>query len=98
MDDRRLFTDAPAVPAANETEAALVRLWEEALQVRPVGRDDNFFELGGTSMLASRICAGVERVTGTRPSVHELFDTDTLADFALHVAAPAPGRDLVTAV
>ncbi|MEV7521232.1 phosphopantetheine-binding protein [Streptomyces sp. NPDC091371] len=97
MDDRSLFTDAPAVPAADETEAALVRLWEEALQVRPIGREDNFFELGGTSMLAVRICAGVERFTGTRPSVHELFDADTLADFALHVGAPAPGRVLVTA-
>ncbi|MEV7729420.1 phosphopantetheine-binding protein [Streptomyces sp. NPDC087917] len=97
MDDRMLFTDAPAVPAADETEAAVVRLWQEALQVRPVGREDNFFELGGTSMLAVRICAGVERFTGTRPSVHDLFDTDTLAEFAARVGSPALAPSLVPA-
>ncbi|MCB5178386.1 phosphopantetheine-binding protein [Streptomyces antimicrobicus] len=90
MDDRSLFTDAPAVPALDETEAAVVRLWEEALQVRPLGRDDNFFEMGGTSMLAVRICGGVERLLGFRPTADQVFDTDTLAEFAALVRAAAP--------
>ena len=95
MDDRNLFTDTPAVPALDATEAAVIRLWEEALQVSPIGREDNFFEMGGTSMLAVRICGGVERATGTRPSVDLVFDTDTLAEFAGLVSASA--RDGVLA-
>ncbi|MEV8319574.1 phosphopantetheine-binding protein [Streptomyces sp. NPDC059900] len=86
MDDRNLFTDCPAVPAATEAEALLVRLWEEALQVRPLGREDNFFEMGGTSMLAVRICVGVQKETGVRPGTDQVFDTETLAEFAGHVA------------
>ncbi|MER6218350.1 MULTISPECIES: phosphopantetheine-binding protein [unclassified Streptomyces] len=97
MDDRTLFTDAPAVPAGDESEAALIRIWEEALQVRPLGREDNFFEMGGTSMLAVRICGEVERLTGFRPGAGQVFDTDTLAEFAQLVSAaagpaPAPVR------
>ena len=89
MDDRMLFTDAPAVSALDETEATVVRLWEEALQVRPLGRDDNFFEMGGTSMLAVRICGGLERLLGFRPSAEQIFGTDTLAEFAALVSATA---------
>lgn len=82
MDDRSLYTPTPAAPAETKTEQLLVRLWQEVLEVSPVGREDNFFELGGTSMLAVRIAARVEAEIGQRPPLDLIFEAEMLADAA----------------
>src|SRR4029077_1868783 len=41
-------------------ETRLARIWEELLDVRPVGVTDNFFELGGDSLLGTHLFARVE--------------------------------------
>ncbi|NOX37607.1 MAG: amino acid adenylation domain-containing protein, partial [Calditrichaeota bacterium] len=43
------------VPPRDALELKLVRLWEEVLNVRPIGIRDNFFDLGGHSLLALRL-------------------------------------------
>ncbi|HKH45887.1 MAG TPA: amino acid adenylation domain-containing protein, partial [Thermoanaerobaculia bacterium] len=45
-------------------ELALVKIWEEILEPRPIGVRDDFFELGGHSLLAVQLMARIERRLG----------------------------------
>ncbi|HEV7474838.1 MAG TPA: amino acid adenylation domain-containing protein [Pyrinomonadaceae bacterium] len=45
-------------------EMRLQRLWEDVLNVRPVGITDNFFDLGGHSLLAVRMMAQLSSQLG----------------------------------
>ena len=47
---------APALPIHEQ----LVHLWEELLDVRPIGIRDNFFDLGGHSLLAANLITRIE--------------------------------------
>lgn len=49
------------------TQLRLCELWEELLEVAPVGVHDDFFDLGGDSLLAMSMMARVEEIFG--PSV-----------------------------
>jgi surfactin family lipopeptide synthetase A len=73
----------------NPTEQTLVEIWEDILQVKPVGIHDHFFELGGHSLkamlLASRVLKSLEiklpiRVVFARPTIKELANYVTGAD------------------
>jgi FkbH-like protein/non-ribosomal peptide synthase protein (TIGR01720 family) len=46
---------AEYVAPRNETEAKLVKIWEEILGVERIGIDDDFFELGGHSILILKL-------------------------------------------
>ena len=48
------------VPPRDALELKLVRLWEEVLNVRPIGIKDNFFDLGGHSLLALRLVSLIQ--------------------------------------
>lgn len=43
------------VPARNEIEQELVKIWEDIFRHKPIGIRDDFFELGGHSLLAVRL-------------------------------------------
>ncbi|HVI45038.1 MAG TPA: amino acid adenylation domain-containing protein [Chitinophaga sp.] len=45
-----IIRQADYMAPRTELEAALVRIWEEILNIRPIGIYDNFFELGGHSL------------------------------------------------
>ncbi|HXE48000.1 MAG TPA: thioesterase domain-containing protein, partial [Ramlibacter sp.] len=57
-----------ALPATIESreqlEAHLQQQWEKLFGFAPIGREDNFFELGGNSLLAARLLAQVNQLTG----------------------------------
>ncbi len=77
-------------------ELQLVRIWEEALNVRPVEVRDNFFELGGHSLIAVRVMAMVEAQLERGFSLTELFKEPTIEHLAAILrqgqghAAPTP--------
>jgi amino acid adenylation domain-containing protein len=70
------------VAPRDTTEARLARVWEEVLDVRPVGVTDNFFELGGHSILATHLFARVEKEFGKRLPLGTLFEAPTIAKLA----------------
>ena len=45
----------------NSFEAQLTLIWEEILQIRPIGINDNFFALGGHSLLAAHMFVEIEK-------------------------------------
>ncbi|WP_170229880.1 non-ribosomal peptide synthase/polyketide synthase [Polyangium fumosum] len=70
------------VAPRTETERALVALWEELLEVRPIGAHDDFFLLGGHSLLAVRLVSAVKARLGLGLTVATLFQQSTLTALA----------------
>jgi thioesterase domain-containing protein/acyl-CoA synthetase (AMP-forming)/AMP-acid ligase II/predicted O-methyltransferase YrrM/acyl carrier protein len=63
-------------------ETQLIEIWEELLDIRPLGIFDNFFELGGHSMLAVRMVAAVTERIGRSVPLTALFQEPTVAHLA----------------
>ena len=56
----------------------LARIWEEVLDVRPIGITDDFFELGGTSLLAARLVDRILDVCGQALPLATFFSGATI--------------------
>lgn len=65
-----------------ETEAKLVEIWEDLLQVRPVGVHDDFFEIGGSSLLALQLFERIETVFHVNLPLADLFRGATIEHLA----------------
>jgi len=63
-------------------ELRLTHLWEDLLNMKPIGVGDNFFEVGGHSMLAARMMAGVERLSGVKLPLNLIFQEPTIEGLA----------------
>jgi thioesterase domain-containing protein len=70
------------VPPRTTVELELVRIWEELLQVRPIGVRDDFFGIGGHSLLAVRMAAFIEKRLGSSLPLARLFTAGTIEAIA----------------
>lgn len=70
------------VAPRDELERTLAGLWEEVLNIRPIGVTDNFFELGGHSLLAVRLFALIDKRLGKRLPLAALFRGATVEGLA----------------
>jgi amino acid adenylation domain-containing protein len=70
------------VAPADELELKLTRIWEQVLNVRPIGTDENFFELGGHSLLAVRLFSEIEKAFGKNLPLATLFQAPTVRQLA----------------
>ena len=73
---------APRVPPRNPLERQLVQIWEEVLNVRPIGVTESFFDLGGHSLLAVRLLARIQRVLGPSLPLATLLQAKTIEQLA----------------
>ncbi len=85
-DKRPELSTAFALPR-NEIEKSLVGIWEEVLDVRPIGIHDRFFELGGHSLSASRVVSRIIQQFQLEIPLQSLFDSPTIADMAAVITA-----------
>lgn len=69
---------ADYAPPADDVQRQLVSIWEDVLDVQPIGIADDFFSLGGDSLGAVRILAEVERAFGRRLPQQVLFERPTI--------------------
>ena len=76
----QLGSSGSYVPPANTFERELVKLWEEILNVRPIGVTDNFFERGGHSLLVVRLLAEVEEEYRREITISSFFRKPTIRD------------------
>jgi thioester reductase-like protein len=63
----------------SDTEERLAAIWEEVLEVSPIGADDNFFELGGHSLLAIQVLSRVREIFAIELPMRSVFDRPTVA-------------------
>jgi amino acid adenylation domain-containing protein len=75
-DDRR--TVAPR----DDAERDLAAIWEEVLNVKPVGITDNFFDLGGHSFLAAVMTTKVKQKLGHELPLGALLTAPTVEQLA----------------
>ncbi|MGL5833735.1 MAG: thioesterase domain-containing protein, partial [Waterburya sp.] len=81
LDNRREQKSDLVVPR-NTLELELTQIWEEILDIQPIGIEDNFFDLGGNSLLAIRLIARVEQQYEQSFSLTQLFEAPTIAQIA----------------
>ena len=60
----------------------LMQIWEELLNVRPIGIRDNFFQKGGHSLLAAHLVNLVEQVSGKKIALATFFAGPTIEQLA----------------
>ena len=63
-------------------ENRLAAIWQELLNVHPVGLTDNFFELGGDSLLGTHLLARIEEVFAKQLPFGTLFEAPTIKNLA----------------
>jgi acyl carrier protein len=92
LDDARLVengaheTDEPSQRSGLEEK--LARIWEEMLQVGPIGIGDDFFDLGGHSLLAVRLVAKMGATLGREIRCRDLYAFPTIRQLATSLAPP----------
>lgn len=82
------------VAPRTSVERLIAAVWEEVLDVRPVGVHDDFFDLGGQSLSAARTMARVQQACGVELGLRALFDAPTVAALSALVSAAAPATGL----
>ncbi len=78
-------------------EAALIRIWCEALNLSSMSVRDNFFELGGHSLLAARIVSKVQKDFGKKVTIKDIYQAPSIREFVevLHSAPDVvAGREM----
>jgi acetyltransferase-like isoleucine patch superfamily enzyme/acyl carrier protein len=66
----------------DDLETRIAHIWEEILEVEPVGVRDSFFDLGGHSLLAMRLFARIEEAFGKDCSLATFFRSPTVEHLA----------------
>ncbi|MEM8676929.1 MAG: amino acid adenylation domain-containing protein [Cyanobacteria bacterium P01_G01_bin.67] len=74
------------VAPRNESEAKLVNIFMQVLEVEQVSIDDNFFDLGGHSLLATKLIALLLEEFKIDINVIDLFEAPTVEGLAKRIA------------
>jgi acyl carrier protein len=67
------------------TEATLVRLWQELLEVERIGINDNFFTIGGHSLLAIKAITAISQTMGILLPLKTFFELATVRSLAEYI-------------
>jgi len=70
--------DAERLMPRDTLERRIASVWEQVLGMQPIGVRDDFFDLGGHSLMAVRLIAGLEEISGVRLPVAALFQAPTI--------------------
>lgn len=80
----------------NETEKALVSLWQRILKIEQVDIHASFFELGGHSLIAAQLHARVCQQFAIDLPLRTLFEQNSVAEVALQVDKLLAAKLLLT--
>ena len=80
------------VAPRSELERQLVALWEEVLDVCPIGIDDDFFDLGGYSLLGAKLVDEIKHNLQVELPLPLLAEQPTIAQLAARIAMIRSGE------
>ncbi len=80
------------VAPRDSLELQLTKLWEEILNVRPLGVTDNFFEQGGHSLLAVQLIAQIKQKFRADLPLSVLFTSGTIEHMATLLRGQVTGE------
>lgn len=66
----------------DDTIARLTHIWQNLLNVRPIGPDQDYFELGGDSLFVVELLTRVEQEFGIVLPLASFFDATTIRGLA----------------
>ncbi|HLX20720.1 MAG TPA: amino acid adenylation domain-containing protein, partial [Gaiellaceae bacterium] len=84
-------SESPYAEPHTDLERRLVGIWEDELDVRPIGVRDDFFDLGLTSFIAARLFARLERELGASLPLGALFRAPTIERLAVLLSEEKSG-------
>lgn len=93
-----MIATASYVSPQNETEAAIVAIWQEVLKVERVGRHDNFFDLGGHSLLVVQVQTRLQKKFSRNIMLIELFQHPTVAALGTFLESGGSGAEEIELV
>lgn len=70
------------LPARDEIESKLVKIWEEVLGVKGVGVRTSFFSLGGYSLMIVRLFARINKAMNSSLPITTIFNAPTIEALA----------------
>ncbi|CAM3276101.1 MULTISPECIES: non-ribosomal peptide synthetase [Saccharibacillus] len=70
------------MPPRNAAEERMLRIFKEVLGLSEAGVDENFFAIGGHSLRATRLINAIEKETGCRLSLKDVFAYPSAAELA----------------
>jgi hypothetical protein len=76
----------------DKVEQRLAEIWENLLDVRPVGIHDNFFDIGGHSLLLIKLHGQLQKAFAVDIPMIELFRSPTIsaqAEYLIRATAPS---------
>jgi len=74
---------------ANDIEAKVLAVWQQALQLPDISVDDNFFDLGGHSLLAVKVHRELNESLEQTLAITDLFRFPTVRSLAEHLSGTA---------
>ena len=74
--------------ARNDLERQVLAIWEDVLDVHPLGVQDNFFDVGGDSLAAVTILASVEKLLAVPVPLFLLTENPTVEQLVLALQQP----------
>lgn len=75
--------------ASNPLERRLAEMFEDILDIKPIGIDDNFFELGGESLKVARLVSRIYKELEREISFKVIFDSPTVRGIAAELESSA---------
>ena len=81
------------IPPRTSLEQQLLKLWEEVLQLSPIGVTENFFEIGGHSLLAIRLLSEIEKHLGYNLPLVTFFREGTIEKIAVMLEKNSQGNE-----
>ncbi|MEE9372220.1 MAG: amino acid adenylation domain-containing protein [Saprospiraceae bacterium] len=73
------------IPPGSEIEVMLVTIWQEVMQIQPIGINNKFLELGGNSLTAIRLITRINTAFDLDLSVSCIFDMPTISKLGKHI-------------
>jgi thioesterase domain-containing protein/acyl carrier protein len=92
LDTARPELQSAFVAPRDTLELQLTLVWEDVLNVRPIGITDNFFNLGGHSLLAVRLIALLQEQFGQNLPLATLLQAPTIEHLASALRQPTDER------